>query len=303
MKVYVKKVIEGESIPGIIKNGEYYLAKFGIYEDGTVSCWERNDLEKLRKSIENERIVCEIPKGELLSVFQLGKFEVKQAEWKYSKESYYKHILEIVKNLNPEMKNIYTETSRIKEKWDKARVGFSDSPIDFKLAHKFGYFLTDGESNFIFYNQKEKSCITFLTVYADKSFRIGKIPDKEFTFSQVEEMFQKGILSTTVDEYIWIEIEHLGKVKLSAYSTVSTEEKLKELEERMKKLANEPTAHDICIKAYHNYLEFPCKENREVLRKAYEAVPEHERCYLGDMDTRDTDYIRILYHPKSKREV
>ena len=216
-----------------------------------------------------------------------------------------KHILEIVKTLNPEMKNIYTETPRIKEKWDKARVRFSDNPIDCKLAHEFGYSSTDGESNFIFYNQKGKSCITFLAVYEDKSFRIGAIPDREFTFAQVEEMFQKGILSTTVDENIWIEIEHLGKVKLSAFSTgiVSTEEKLKELEERMKKLANEPTAHDICIEAYHNYLELPCEENRETLRKAYENVPEHERCYLGDMDARDTDYIRILYNPKSKREV
>ena len=305
MKVYVKKVVEGESIPGIIKNGEYFLTKFGVYEDGTISCWERNDFAKFKESISKQWVICEVPKGSVLSVFQLGRFKIEQAEWKYNEESYYKHILEIVKTLNPEMKNIYTETPRIKEKWDKARVKFSDNPIDCKLAHKFGYSFTDGESNFIFYNQKGKSCITFLTAYADKSFRIGAIPDREFTFAQVEEMFQKGILSTTVDENIWIEIEHLGKVKLLAFSTsiVSTEEKLKELEERMKKLANEPTAHDICIEAYHNYLEFPCEESREILRKAYENVPEHERCYLGDMDTRDTDYIRILYNPESKREV
>ena len=52
-------------------------------------------------------------------------------------------------------------------------------------------------------------------------------------------MFQKDILSTTVDENIWVEIEHLGKVKLSAFSTgiVSTEEKLKKKKERIIKLA------------------------------------------------------------------
>ena len=43
--------------------------------------------------------------------------------------------------------------------------------------------------------------------------------------------------------------------------------------------------------------------NREVLRKAYEAVPESERMYLGDMDSKDSDYRRILYYPDKKREV
>lgn len=31
------------------------------------------------------------------------------------------------------------------------------------------------------------------------------------------------------------------------------------------------------------------------------TVPEHERCYLGDMDTRDSGFQRILY-TDDKRE-
>ncbi len=42
---------------------------------------------------------------------------------------------------------------------------------------------------------------------------------------------------------------------------------------------------------------------RERLRAAYEAVPEHQRLFLGDMDTKDGDYKRILYHPERKRQV
>ena len=34
-----------------------------------------------------------------------------------------------------------------------------------------------------------------------------------------------------------------------------------------------------------------------------EAVPESERMYLGDMDSKDSDYRRILYYPDKKREV
>ena len=68
-------------------------------------------------------------------------------------------------------------------------------------------------------------------------------------------------------------------------------------------VGNKGTAHERCVKAYHNYLEYPCEQARERLREAYEAVPEHERIFLGDMDTRDTDYIRILEQPEIKREV
>ena len=117
-------------------------------------------------------------------------------------------------------------------------------------------------------------------------------------------LFSDGRLSTTVKPDTWVQIDGLGKIQFgeSIYS-VSTEEKLKELEELLKKLRKEPTAHEACVNAYHEYLEYPCDMTREFLRKAYEAVPEHERCYLGDMDTRDTDYQRILYHPDQKREV
>ncbi len=51
-----------------------------------------------------------------------------------------------------------------------------------------------------------------------------------------------------------------------------------------------------------SYLVEPTDFYKEELRKAYEAVPEHERCYLGDMDTRDSDFRRILY-TNDKREV
>ena len=66
MKVYVKKIVEGESIPGIIKNGEYFLTKFGVYEDGTISCWERNDFAKFKESISRQRVICEVPKGSIM---------------------------------------------------------------------------------------------------------------------------------------------------------------------------------------------------------------------------------------------
>lgn len=139
--------------------------------------------------------------------------------------------------------------------------------------------------------------------YADKSFRIGAEPEKDHSLDEIKEMFSKGILSTEADRNTWVYIEHLGRVQLKTLSAINKAEKLKELEELMKHVAGEPDAHDNCVNLYHAYLEHPDKINRERLRKAYEAVPEHERCYLGNMDIMDLDYIRILYHPEQKREV
>ena len=304
MHIYVKKKVEGESIPGIIRNGGYHLSQFGIYEDGTVSCCQRNDLAQFRKSLEKRWVVTSVPAGEKLSVFQLGYFEVLSAEWLYDNKKYYDHILGIIKKLNPEMANIYTETPLITQKWEKARVRFSDNPIPCRITENIGYRMTDGQSTFVFYNGDSGTELTFLVGYADKKFRLGVLPDTDLTYEEIEGLFRNKTLSTSPDPDKWVKIEHLGKARLRAsVKPVSADQKLSELRERVLRLAGEPTAHDKCIRAYHDYLENPNERTLEALRIAYEAVPEHERCYLGDMDTQDFDYRRILFEPENKREV
>ena len=83
---------------------------------------------------------------------------------------------------------------------------------------------------------------------------------------------------------------------------VEKSQKFKEIEDMMKKVCEEETTLELCKEAYFEYLTDPCDYTKEKLRKAYEAVPEHERMYLGDMDSKDWDYRRILYSDK-KREV
>ena len=65
-------------------------------------------------------------------------------------------------------------------------------------------------------------------------------------------------------------------------------------------MTKQPIAYDICESYYYQYLRNPCERNRQLLKDAYEKVPEHERCYLGDMDTLDSDFRRIIYHPEVK---
>ena len=115
-------------------------------------------------------------------------------------------------------------------------------------------------------------------------------------------MFGDKVLCTSVKDSETVSFGALGSAECKTVSSTDHSEKLKEIKDRSLRVQNKPDAHDRCIKAYHDYLVEPTDFYKNRLREAYEAVPEHERCYLGDMDTRDSDFIRILYTDE-KREV
>ncbi|MFS0858475.1 hypothetical protein [Paenibacillus taichungensis] len=83
----------------------------------------------------------------------------------------------------------------------------------------------------------------------------------------------------------------------------NVDDKYLELLDMYKKLSGEQTTFEECRNAYHLYLEDPSEFNRGQLKEKYERVPEHQRLYLSDMDTKDMDYQRIIYTPEEKREV
>ncbi|MCB9871486.1 MAG: hypothetical protein H6837_16640 [Planctomycetes bacterium] len=47
--------------------------------------------------------------------------------------------------------------------------------------------------------------------------------------------------------------------------------------------------------AFQQYLEEPTLKAKDELQAAYEAVPEHHRMYVGDMDTKDIPVRMIIY--------
>lgn len=266
---------------------------------------EKNDLYQFQDSLERGWVVPQIPIGESLSVFQLGDFPVLDARWIHNKESYYEYIVGIVWHLNPEMKNLYCEQPRVTQKWQDARVLRTASPTECKMKNKIGYSLYDGKSHFVFYKGENNLELTFLTAYEDKTLRIEAKGDIYYSLDEIFEMFDNHELVVSIDDKQWIKIEGLGEVLLGEdeYGGIQINEMKAIIREMVLNIAGEETAHNKCVRAYHQYLEYPSDFRREMLRKAYEAVPESERMFLGDMDTRDSDYIRILYHPDKKREV
>jgi len=98
-----------------------------------------------------------------------------------------------------------------------------------------------------------------------------------------------------------VHIMALGTIEIAdVLRAAQPAEKLKELLDYPNKLNKRGTARDRCMAIYHEYLEYPCEATRERLREAYEAVPDHERMYLGKMASKDWDYQRILFEPDKK---
>lgn len=303
--VYRKQKIEGVTVPAIIHNSSYFLIQMGVYEDGTVSCWDKCDLDDFIGFLKRGRVVTCIPEGKELSVNSLGSYKVISANWQYDIEGFDLHIRDTVRSINPEMANIYQTTQREKDKWKKARVGFIPTAIPFKIKGQIGYDMIEGKSSYIFYrNDKGQLYITLITVYSDKTVQLEITGDRTYSLEEIGKLLDSGTLSVAPKGEERVIIEGIGEIVLSKGGyCCKVSEKKKELNELALEMAGEKDAIDRCRHAHYLYLCEPTDWARENLRKAYEAVPEHQRMFLGDMDTKDSDFRRILYHPENKREV
>ncbi|WIH89791.1 hypothetical protein NEI02_08765 [Brachyspira pilosicoli] len=305
--VYRKERVEGRSFFGIIKNGSYFLSNLAIYEDGIVSAWDKFDIYQFEKALEKKWVVSFIENNEELNVHGIGDFEILESQWMH-KDDYYEYIKSILKEMNPEMQNIYKTTQREIEKWEKLKVSFLASPIDFKMKEEFGYDLSGGKSYFIFrksynYISSKEIFLTCYSIYDDETISIYN-DNNIYNFNNIKNMFDNDELILYPKEDDSIIIENLAKLKLKlALKYTNKKEKLKEIKENIKKISGKENAFDYAIKCYHNYLVYPSDYNRELLKEAYKKVPKHERIFLGNMDNKDSDFRRIIYTPNIKREV
>lgn len=301
-KVYRKQTIEGVTVPAVIHNVNYFWLNMGVYEDGTISCWNKTDLSDVPYQLNRGWLTPRVPEGKGLSVYGLCWLEIIKADWKFNSDSYYKFIRETVRSLNPEMANIYKTTEREKAKWKDYHVGFTAEPTPCKIIGRYGYQLIDGDKSNILLLNDGKITLTQMNIYSDGTFSVDGLGEQFFTLEEIEKMFKEKTLQTSVKDGDTVSFGALGEAECKTISSVKPSEKLKEIREKSFRVQNKPDAHERCQRAYHAYLVEPSDINREQLRKAYEAVPEHERIYLGDMDTRNTDFERILYTDE-KREV
>lgn len=302
-RIYRKQRIEGVTVPAVIHNRNYFWLNMAVYEDGTVSCWEKTDFCDVMRQLERGWLTPIIPEGESLSVHGLCTLEIISATWNFDNESYRKFIEDTVRSINPEMANIYETTQREKDKWKELHVGFSAFPTPFKVKNNFGYDTNDGKQMNIFLRKNGELLLTSVTAYEDGTFSVDGLDGEEYvTLDIIHELFSEDILCIAPKENETVSFGALGNAVCKSKYEVLKSEKIKEIENDLLRLQNKPDAIETAQRAYISYLQCPSEQAKAKLRSAYEAVPEHQRMYLGDMDIRDRDYIRILY-TNDKREV
>ncbi|MDR0267712.1 MAG: hypothetical protein LBJ26_06320 [Paenibacillus sp.] len=304
-KISRQKTVEGTRIPGIIHNMQYFYNNLDVYEDGMMNCWELVDLEGLKEKLRTGWLVTSIPDGEDISIHGLGNYEIITGSWNYDKDSYYEYIKETIERLNPNLNNIYTISEEEKKLLEQRRIFYSPDAKDFYVKSESFYQTVEGNGFTIFMKHEDCCYLANLVVYKDgrvKCFYSGREIDYEI--EEVQEMFRAGTFFTEFKTPTKVILDDFAEVTLGeSIYCADPEEKYKELLDIHLKLNGNKTSLEKCRAAYYSYLEDPSDDAREELKELYELIPEHERMYLGDMDSKDGDYRRIIYRPEDKREV
>ena len=298
-KTYRSKIIEGVSIPGIIKNGIYFFVDLEVYEDGRVECWNFEDFEHFKKHVKRGWVSVSIPNGSEISIHSLGDWTINDGSWNYDNDSFIDYVWSIVKQLNPNLTNLYTYSEkkvngiRIGENGkgnvykEKKRVPNDPFPERIK-GEGINLFLLDANS--------EYHLVRF-DIYSEDSIIVNRFEEPfELTLAQFEEMISEGKVLTELPIGAQVHILGLGKFKIQEENySEKISEKLLEVKDTIRVLRGEPSTLDVCREVYQQYMDNPTETLKEKLKEAYENIPEHERMYVGDMDVKDTEVRMIIY--------
>ncbi|MHA7967763.1 DUF7638 domain-containing protein [Paenibacillus sp. CAU 1782] len=301
-----KKEVEGLAVPGIIQNGgQHFYINVDVYEDGMCNCWELVDLAGLKSKLSSGWLTPAVPDGDSLSIHGLGSFQISSGSWNFDRKGYYDFIEGKIRELNPGFENIYRITDAQKKRMEARRISHSPTAEHFYPVSELFYQTVSGSSFFMFMKLEGCNHLVNLVVYANGTVGIyGADFELNRSINEVLEWFEHRILLTNLEYPSEVVLAELGRVTvIGEHYAESSEEKQKELLDIYSVLKGDKTASETCREAYFQYLVEPSEYNRQRLRETYELVPEHQRMYLGDMDSRDSDYRRIIYCPDDKREV
>lgn len=293
--------LRGVACPAIIHNCNYFFVNLKVYEDGIVDCWEMVDLALFEDKLRSGWVETRVPDGEEISIHGLGAWTVEAGSWDHTPGGFSQHITELVRELNPAMENLHdcggTTTRTVgrvhvsKMSMGRPRPTRPDDPTNV-LSRS-----VDGSSLSVFLRCGSDIFLADLRVFADDTVELGRLPAVEtLPLPQLEQLATNGRLMTAPPTGSRIHIHGLGTFTLGAkrYAT-ELQDLLLEVQDEATKLRGEPDSVERCRSAYEDYCQGPTEAGIERLREAYEAVPAHNRRYVGDMDTKDVPIRMVIY--------
>jgi hypothetical protein len=302
------EVLEGFSIPGIIHNMQYHFIGLQVYSDGLISCWEMVDLQIFKDKLKKGWVVTSIPDGESISIFNLGNWIIEQGKWQHTEETLYDYVYSLIKKLNPTLENLQHYNGNNSKTVGKANVAkhFMPNPKPFYLDDPKSFFPNkiDGEKFHFFYkNDDNKIYLSELSLYKNGHIEFTNLPSKKtFKFEELNELVENGLITTELKVGEIVTILNLGSFKIKSGSGIEIKFKLKELTDKFNELNGRENSISKCARIFEEYRQNPTKKLRNELKISYEAVPEHQRIFVGTMDTKDYEVRQIIYGDIVKKE-
>lgn len=207
----------------------------------------------------------------------------------FSRETFIAYIQSLIKDLNPNLENIYKYREK---KVNGVTIGENGNGTIYKEFTKIPNDpfpdKINGESVNLFYKMNGDFHLIKVNVFTDETIQLSRLEIPiEIDVAEFERLINQKIILTDVPIGASVQIYGLGKFSIqNAVGYTNIYEKLLEVKDMMKQLKGEATAIEICIQAHKEYLDSPTIEKKEKLRAAYENISEHQRIYVGDMDTK-----------------
>lgn len=302
------KAIEGFLIPGIINNMKYFFTDLQVYSDGLIYCWDMVDLDMFKDKLDKGWVVTSIPDGETISFFSLGNWKIEQGNWLHTKETLYGYVYSLVNKLNPTLQNLHNykgSNTKIVNGVNVAKHAIPNMrPYHFDAADSSLSNRVYGEKfNFFYRSSDAKAYLVNLSVYKSGKIEITNLPQKKILkIEDLDSLIKKDTLTTDLKTGEIITILNLGSFKIISGNGVGIDSKIDELYNKFNEMNGKENTIAKCARIFELYKQTPTKALREGLRDAYEAVPKHQRMFVGTMDTKDYEVRLVIYGDIVKKE-
>lgn len=302
------EIISGISTPGIIHNHLFYYTDLQVYSDGLICCWDMVDLALFKSKLNEGWVVTSIPDGAPFSISNLGHWTIENGNWQHTKQSFYAFIYSLVKQLNPSLENLHNYHGSNTTGIGKVQVA------KHSLPDPKPYYLSDpnaifprkihGEKFNVFYREMDaKTYLAEMSLFQDGHVELSNLPGKKtFKFQELEQLADTGTIKTELKTGETIYIHNFGAFQITSGDSVDIRFKLKEFTDKFRELNGSENSIRKCARIFEEYKQNPTKRLRDELKKAYEAIPEHQRIFVGTMDTRDHEVRQVIYGNVVKKE-
>lgn len=291
--------VDGIAVPGFIRNGRYFFTEISVFADGIFDCWGGVDLDFLGRKFAQGWICPGALVGEEISVHDLMAAKVVACEWEFSVVAYHERLRACLSELNPagqDLVDFEGEDVEIREGIRWAKVGMIRGlPLQLQRQDSS----RPGDSRNILVQQEGRTFLAVMRIYADGQLDVHPRFDQERLVSvdELGELLERGEVLLSVPDGTVLEIDTLGRMTVTEVMCWLEQPSnlIAEVTDTIQKLRGEKSSIENCRDAYKEYLAQPTLATKELLRIAYEAVPEHHRCYVGDMDVKDIPIRMVLY--------